>query len=794
MIEAPSSTLRLWIFRLIAVVLIPLLFILCLEGGLRILNVGQSLNFTSECSVEGNDSFCDNTRFIERFFPKDIARQPVSFAYPKDKATNTFRIFVLGASAAQGDPEFSYGFSRILKLLLREKFPEINFEIINTSISATNSHVVLPIAKEVSQHQPDLAIVYLGNNEVVGPFGAGTIFAPIAANRSLIQVGIFLKTTRIGQIIDSVATQLKGQKNPGEWRGMEMFLGNQVRFDAAELETVYNHYQDNLFDIINTFSRQQTPVIVSTVATNIKDFPPLGSQHAPELSVSDLKQWEKLFQVGFEQFETGNFTVALKKWINAEQIDDQYAELQFLIGQAHLGMNNIGEAKQRFMTARDLDTLRFRADSRINSIIRETVDQFNKRTISLVDTEEKFNHLSPKNIAGNELFYEHVHLTFHGNYLLARDFSEQISKYIANAGVISETKGKIPSEQECEQLLALGPFDQLRLNRLILGRMSDPPFIDQLRSIERVKKLTKEYSQLQSDLTIVAMAETDSLYRQAITASPGDPWLKLNYGVFLRDQKKLTAAIEQFTQALKKLPKSYKIHRHLSESFIAIGRWEKALIHYQEALSRTRVTVDRTKLHLALAYALANLKRFNESMKTYQKALEEDPGSGDDIYHAMGKLKISIGELPEARELLKRAIEQQNSGKKTADLYFNYGYVLSQMNESDQAKDAYQKALDIYGKELAKATDAKSRESLLIVLGRSSFNIGQVQEGTDYLQQAIAINPAEINHHLTLITALARHKQNAQAKLFLSQAKQHMQSTGNNEALRQLKAIEIQLR
>lgn len=794
MIEAPRSTLRLWIFRLIAVVLIPLIFILCLEGALRILNVGQSLTFTSECNVEGNDSFCDNTRFIERFFPKDIARQPVSFAYPKDKATNTFRIFVLGASAAQGDPEFSYGFSRILKLLLREKFPEINFEIINTSISATNSHVVLPIAKEISQHQPDLAIVYLGNNEVVGPFGAGTIFAPIAANRSLIRSGIFLKTTRIGQVIDSIATRLKGQTNPGVWRGMEMFLGNQVRFDAAELETVYDHYQNNLFDIINTFNSQKTPVIVSTVSTNLKDFPPLGSQHIPNLSPADLNRWQERYQQGAEYLKNGKPDPALVAFTQAEQLDGDYAELQFLIGRTNLQLENWEEAKRRFSKARDLDTLRFRADSRINTIIRTTANKFTSRGVSLIDAAEKFHQLSPHKISGDNLFYEHVHLTFHGNYLLANEFAEQISQHLSKLNLAPQKGAKIPSEQECEKLLGLSAFDQLRLNSLILARMSDPPFINQMAAEERVEKLTKEYSRLQGELASEVRIESDSLYRQAIKSSPEDPWLKLNYGVFLVDQKMIASAISQFKEALIALPQSYKVHRHLSDSYIKIGRWQEAIKHYQTAISLTRSTSDRTKLRLMLAYALANIKRFNESMETYQTALKEDPGSADDIYHAMGKLKISTGELPEARELLKKAIEQQKSGRKTADLYFNYGYVLSQMNESDQAKDAYQKALDIYRKELTKTTDAKNRESLLIVLGRGAFSIGQVKEGTDYLQQAIVINPAEINHHLTLITALARLKQYEQAKLFLGQARQQMQSIGNNEALRQLKAIEIQLK
>ena len=43
------SKLRLWVYRLIAFLVIPFVFIICLEGGLRLLGVGmQNLEVESE--------------------------------------------------------------------------------------------------------------------------------------------------------------------------------------------------------------------------------------------------------------------------------------------------------------------------------------------------------------------------------------------------------------------------------------------------------------------------------------------------------------------------------------------------------------------------------------------------------------------------------------------------------------------------------------------------------------------------------------------------------------------------
>ena len=36
-------------------------------------------------------------------------------------------------------------------------------------MTAIDSHVTVEIARDCTAHQPDLFIVYLGNNEVVGP-------------------------------------------------------------------------------------------------------------------------------------------------------------------------------------------------------------------------------------------------------------------------------------------------------------------------------------------------------------------------------------------------------------------------------------------------------------------------------------------------------------------------------------------------------------------------------------------------------------------------------------------------
>ena len=54
---------------------------------------------------------------------------------------------------------------------------------------AINSHVALPIARQCAERQPDLLVVHLGNNEVVGPFGAAGVLGGLLALSNKAQAG-----------------------------------------------------------------------------------------------------------------------------------------------------------------------------------------------------------------------------------------------------------------------------------------------------------------------------------------------------------------------------------------------------------------------------------------------------------------------------------------------------------------------------------------------------------------------------------------------------------------------------
>jgi tetratricopeptide (TPR) repeat protein len=437
---------------------------------------------------------------------------------------------VLGESAAMGDPDSAYGFSRYLEVMLRERFPSMKIEVVNTGSVAINSHVVLRIAEGLADQKPDLFIIYSGNNEVVGPYGPGTMLTSVGMSMPVVRGSIFFRSTRIGQLVTKLGTKKR------EWHGMEMFLDQQVPANSSLMQQAYASYERNLRDTIAVAQNAGARVIVSTVATNLKNCAPFASMHRKDLKQDDLKKWSALVQRG-NDLDAANFPAeAQKQYQAAAVIDDDYAELEFRVARAAWKLGDYKSAKEHFLRARDLDTLRFRADSKINEINRSVAVATG---VALVDAEKVLSDAAPDGIIGTDQIYEHVHMTPEGNYLLARAMFAEIAPKLAQERQASDP----PSEGECERLLALTGFDRWRLANEMFGRLQKAPFTNQFNHSEQIFHFAWGAQPPTENPN-----DTVAQYQWAIAHNPDDAMLHLRFGGFLFPYNR-NAAAEQIGMA-----------------------------------------------------------------------------------------------------------------------------------------------------------------------------------------------------------------------------------------------------
>ena len=131
--------------------LLPVLALVLLEIGLRLAGYGYATGFFKEVNAGGKQLVIARETFSLRFFPPELARWPSSMAFATDKPAGTIRIFIFGESAAMGDPQPAFGAGRYFETLLKQRFPQQKFEVLNLGITAINSHVILPIARDAAK-------------------------------------------------------------------------------------------------------------------------------------------------------------------------------------------------------------------------------------------------------------------------------------------------------------------------------------------------------------------------------------------------------------------------------------------------------------------------------------------------------------------------------------------------------------------------------------------------------------------------------------------------------------------
>jgi tetratricopeptide (TPR) repeat protein len=648
----PLSPRRKWLFRLLAVVVLPLILLGGLELMLRLLGVGFDPHFFKPARIGGQDCYVANDSFGLRFFPRSMARTSPPVVMSATKAPGTFRIFIFGESAALGDPRPNYGAGTYLEALLAERFPQAKFEVVNTGITAINSHVILPIAQECSRQSGGLWLVYMGNNEMVGPFGAATVFGLQAPPLWLIKAQLEMKRLRLAQALIEVRQKFqKDHSGSANWHGMEMFMQNQVPPNDPRRQRVYNNFERNLEEILSAGLASGAKVVLSTVAVNLKDCPPFGTLLPEGLSPADRSAYEQFCLDGAAAEAQGRFTDAQSDFQRATELCPQAAEAQFQLATCLLHLTNGTAARQHFQKALDADTLHFRADSRINESIRAAARKHAGESLVLCDAAEALSANSPDGIPGGELLYEHVHLNPNGNYALAIAWAGQVEKFLE----LTLKDGARPSwasQAECEQLLGLTDWNRVSIIEEVLQRLQHPPFSGQSGNASRVARLQGEIDGLRRRLTSEAATQARETYLRALRRAPENFRLHENYAEFLEAMHELKPAIAEREKVCELIPFTYFPYYALGVDLKDAG----ALPEAREALRKAaalKPDQGDNWLELGIVYARqGEWGQARQELETARRFSPEDP----QVPLYLGEVLWKLGRRSEALASLREAI------------------------------------------------------------------------------------------------------------------------------------------
>jgi len=649
------SRRRKWLFRVIAVTVVPLLMLAFLELALRIFGYGYPTRFFIERPGpnEGETVYAENLDFGRRFFPPGLIKYPTTISMPKVKKEGTYRIFILGESAAMGFPDPTASFARILEVMLREAYPETRFEIVNTAMTAINSHVIREIAFECAQHQPDLFIVHVGNNEVVGQFGAAGVIGAYSPNLRVIRTSLWVKQMRVGQLLGSMMGEFSSKDGPKSWDGMAMFRKSRIGADDSRLNDMLNNFGSNLREICSAGTDAGADVLVCTIPVNLRDSAPFASEHSRDLSAERLAEWESIYNEGVSLEEAGKISEAVAKFEMAAGIDDRFADLQFRAARCLARLGKTEPAKQKFKLARDLDALRFRSETRINDAIRDAVQGMPAKA-HLVDAERDFEAVSPDGIPGEDLFLEHVHMNFHGNYALAKS----IFLTLANVTRSPLRNGDMPQsappcEAVCADRLAYTNSSRFTTESQIRSMFFDAPFNEQLDHVERDKRGDARLADLKAKMQPADLETTAAAFENALHRDPDDWMTREKFGAFLASRGDVVRALDQFRHVTRQVPHHYVAHRQQGKILLAVGKYEEAQAAFEAAI---KILPDYTTVYYDLANAAAAQGNITEAIAIYEDRVNKELDKAEAL-SVFANFLISHGKSAEARNRLDEALK-----------------------------------------------------------------------------------------------------------------------------------------
>jgi tetratricopeptide (TPR) repeat protein len=417
----------------------PVLLLALVEGGLRLLRPDGGLPLFTAMGETGTLRMA-NRKVAARYFPAErFPPVPPLDPFAAVKPAGALRIFVLGESSTAGFPYPHNGtFSRVLRDVLGDVLPGRPVEVVNLGLAATNSYTLVDFTAEVLAQRPDLLLIYAGHNEYYGALGVGSSQSG-AASPALKRLYLRLLRLRTVRALRSAVVALRrpgagdGGEGPEAATFMEVLARDQqIPFGGVAYQAGLRQFEENLGIVLEHARRAGVPVLVASVASNVRDQPPFVSP--------------------------GNEGAAGAAAVHRE-------------ARAALASGDSARAQELFARARDLDVVRFRAPGELNTVVQRVAAAYGARYVPVAEAFDSASGGMP----GRELFLEHVHPTREGQVLIARQFYEALVRDgRLGAAVRPERLRPWPAYVEA---MALSPFDLRVVHHTLQTLMTSWPFV-----------------------------------------------------------------------------------------------------------------------------------------------------------------------------------------------------------------------------------------------------------------------------------------------------------------------------
>ncbi len=383
----------------------------------------------------GEDPFVGFSSIHPLFVPDadgpryEIARSRQAFFQPESfgavKAVDEYRIFCLGGSTVQGRPfGIETSFTTWLEINLRAADPSRTWRVVNCGGISYASYRLVPILQEVLGYGPDLVILYTGHNEFLEDREYGHIrdIPPFVSRPCEL-----LMETRTYNLLRETFGRSPADERPvlgPEADAMLDYKGGLEKYhrDETRRRGVIEHFGYNLRRMVGMCREAGVAVLLVNPVSSLRNCPPFKSEHRDGLTAEQLRRWESLRREAGRQLGTNPFR-AVDLLRRASAIDDQHADLHYLLGRCYDAMGRPEQARRAYIRAKELDVCPLRMLEPMHRIV---LDAARRSRAPLLDARKLIERRSRDGIPGGYLLLDHVHPSIPGHRLIADALTEEL--------------------------------------------------------------------------------------------------------------------------------------------------------------------------------------------------------------------------------------------------------------------------------------------------------------------------------------------------------------------------------
>ncbi len=337
-----------------------------------------------------------------RLWPDSIAQK---------KPAGEFRVFVLGGSAAAGlgySPNVT--FCTYLERMLEQSLVERTPQLVNLGITALSSAQVRLIAEDVvDRFEPDLLVIYSGNNEFLEIHAEKYAWAHSSVVSKL---RLLLSDLHLFHLLNRPKTPEVLGPSGLHLTQREILL--DISLDDQEVAETIDGYEQNLRELTRYAVRHNVSVLLLSVGSNWKwrgrdDLPDDWLDEFVPPKEQGEHRWEKAVS-------------ELDRLLQDGDIKNRH-ELYFRRAVAYEELGRFELARADYISALNTDPH-----------LRRTLDEMNRRVLQIaeeqgvyfLDVVDLLSRQAENRIVGFEEFYDYVHFTPRGALLTAAGIHETL--------------------------------------------------------------------------------------------------------------------------------------------------------------------------------------------------------------------------------------------------------------------------------------------------------------------------------------------------------------------------------